>query len=73
MENCSVPVVQKVDNTIHRINLYPLNSPTLVFLILVLILWIVIYPMNSTIQPLNRMGLLVTACALTIKVQADKG
>ena len=49
------PVVQKVDNTIHRINHYPLDSALLVFLILMR--WIVIYPVNTAIQLLNNWGL----------------
>ena len=36
-------VVQKVDNAIHRINLYPANTW---FVLLTLIYWIVIYPVN---------------------------
>ena len=45
--NFQVPVVQKLDSAIHRINLYPVDSALLVSLIL--ILWIVIYPVDSSI------------------------
>ena len=47
-------VVQKVDNAINRINLYPLDSaigfPNIYH-------WIVIYPVDSVIHLLNRRGL----------------
>ena len=45
-------VVQKVDNAIHWINLYPLDST----ISPILIHWIVIYPMDSDIQHLNNLG-----------------
>ena len=48
------PVVPKLDNTIHWINLYPLKN-AIGFLIL--IHWIVIYPVGSAIQRLNNPGL----------------
>ena len=50
------PVVQKVDNTIHWI-------AQLVSLILVQ--WIVIYPVNSAIQLLNNWGLKYTSSSKT--------
>ena len=46
-------IVQKVDNAIHQINLYPVDI-SIVFLIL--IHWIEIYPMDSAIQLLNNWG-----------------
>ena len=39
------PVVQRLDNAIHRINHYPLNRG------------IAICPADSVIQPLNNLGL----------------
>jgi len=45
------PFVQKVDNTVHWINLYPLDSG---IGFLILIHWIVIYPMDSAIHLLNN-------------------
>ena len=45
-------VVQKVDNAIHWINRYPLRG----LFLSTLIRWIVIYPMDSVIQPLNNRG-----------------
>ena len=43
------PVVQRLDNAIHRINHYPVetNQP---------IHWIVICPVDSVVQPLNNPG-----------------
>ena len=54
-------VVQRMDNTIHRINRYP------VFKINVnktnyAIQWIVIYPVGSVIHPLNNQAQTLTAC-----------
>ena len=54
-KNCTIywieiylaPVVQNVDNTIYRINVYPLNSA-------ILIHWIVVYPVDSGIQLLKN-------------------
>ena len=48
------PIVQKVCNAIHRINLSPLDS-TIGFLNTYH--WIVIYPVGSAIQRLNNLGL----------------
>ena len=49
------PVVQKVDNAIHWINLYPVEwIAQLVSLIL--ICWIVIYLVDSAIQRFNNPG-----------------
>ena len=45
------PVVQKVDNAIHQINHYPVDSASLT-----LIRWTVIYPVDSAIQLLNNWG-----------------
>ena len=45
----SGPAVQKVDNAIHWINLYPMVS-------LILIRWIVTYLVDSAIQHLNNPG-----------------
>ena len=46
------PVVQKLDNAIHRINHYP--APIAWFVLLTVIRWIAIYPVDSVIQPLNN-------------------
>ena len=51
METVQAPVVQKVDSAIRWINLYP-GITQLVSLIL--IHWIVIYPVDSAIQRLNN-------------------
>ena len=52
-EKTLAPVVQKVhDNAIHLINFYPVDSAILVSLIL--IYWIVIYPVDSALQHLNN-------------------
>ena len=48
------PVVQRLDNAIHRINHYPADS---VVCFLTLIHWIAIYPVDSVIQPLNNWGI----------------
>ena len=48
------PVVQRLDNNVHRINHYPADS---VFVLSILIHWIVIYPLDSVIQPLNNRAL----------------
>ena len=45
------PVVRKVDNAIHRIN------RIVWFVLLTLIHWIAIYPVDSVIQPLSNRGL----------------
>ena len=52
----SSPSCSKVDNAIHRINLYPSNGYCNCRS-LILIYWIVIYPMDSAIQLLNYRGL----------------
>ena len=57
------PGVQKVDSAIHRINHYPLDSALLVSLILMR--WIVIYPVNTTIQLLNNWDLKYTSLSKT--------
>ena len=57
------PGVQKVDSAIHRINHYPLDSALLVSLILMQ--WIVIYLMNTTIQLLNNWDLKYTSLSKT--------
>ena len=46
------PVVQKLDNAIHRISVNKTNHA---------IRWIVIYPVDSDIQPLNNWGLVSKA------------
>ena len=53
-EDLRPPIVRKVDNTSHWINLYPLDNAILVSL--KLISWIVIYLLDSTIQRLNNQG-----------------
>ena len=45
-------VVWKVDNTIHRINHYPVDS--VVVLLRTLIHWRTIYPVDNVIQPFNN-------------------
>ena len=57
------PVVKEVDNTIHRINHYPLDSA--LFVSLILMRWIVIYPVNTAIQLLNNWGLKYTSSSKT--------
>ena len=57
-QNTWPQLFKKVDNTIHCINLYPLDSALLVSLIL--IHRIVIYPVDSAIQRLNNPDLLGT-------------
>ena len=53
------PVVRRVDNAIHRINLYSLDSVVCLHL-LTLICWIAIYPVDrGVIQPSNSRGLYV--------------
>ena len=47
------PVVQRVDNAIHRINHYPVDS---IVCFVTLIHWIVIYLADSVIHPLNNCG-----------------
>ena len=58
------PVVQKVDNAIQRINLYPLDSIIInnyqrnqLLVPLIVIHWIVIYAVDSAIQLLNNWAL----------------
>ena len=46
-------VVQKVDNSIHRINHYPVDS-VLCFVNINIMYWIVIYPVDSDIHLLNN-------------------
>ena len=60
--NHLAPFAQKVDNAIHWINLYPLDSG-IGFLI---IQWKVIYPMDSTIHLLNNRGLCNSGSILEI-------
>ena len=54
LSKCLAPVVRKVDNAIQRINDYPVVS--VVCFVNSLIRWIVIYPVDSIIQPLNNRG-----------------
>ena len=49
------PVVQKVDSAIHRINHYPLDSAILL-VSLILMHWMVIYPVDSAVQLFNNSG-----------------
>ena len=42
-----VPVVRKVNNAIHRINHYPVDS---------VVCFVNTYPLDSVIQPLNNRG-----------------
>ena len=51
--NCLASVVQKVDNTVHWIILYPVDNA----ISLGLFHWVVISPVDSTIQRLNNQGL----------------
>ena len=48
------PVFQTLDSAIHRIKIYPVDTAQLVSLIL--IRWIVIYPVDNAIQRLNNWG-----------------
>ena len=52
-ENDVAPVVQKVDNAIHRINHYPLDIIAQLVL-LAFIHWIVIYLVDSAIHALTN-------------------
>ena len=52
--NLQALVVRKVDNAIHWINHYPVDS---VFVLSTLIRWIVIYPVDSIIHFSNNQGL----------------
>ena len=52
------PVVQKVHNTIHRINLYPVDSAIIIGFPNTNH-WIVIYPVDNAIQRLNNPGLVI--------------
>ena len=47
------PVVQRVDNMIQWINLYPLDS-TIILVSLTLIRWLGIYLVDNAIQQLNN-------------------
>ena len=51
-------VVRKVDIAIHRINHYP--ATIALFVLLTLIHWMAIYPVDSVMQPLNNCGQKVT-------------
>ena len=51
------PVVQRLDNAIHRIKITIQRIAW--FVLSTLIRWIVIYPVDSVIQPLNNRGQLV--------------
>ena len=48
------PAVQTLDSAIHPLNHYPADSVILISVIL--IHWIVIYPVDSAIQRLNNRG-----------------
>ena len=48
-------VVQRLDSTIHWINLYPVDSAILL-VSPILISWIVVYPVDSAIQRFNNQG-----------------
>ena len=52
-----VSFVQRVDNTIHWINVYSLNN-AIILVSRILLLWIVIYLVDSTIHLLSNCGLL---------------
>ena len=63
------PVIQKVYNATHRINLYPVDS-AIDFPIR--IHWVVIYPVDSTIQLLNTRRLpTVPQCLFIITLELD--
>ena len=55
------PVVQKMDNTICSINIYPLDSAIQVSPIL--ICWVAIYLVDSAIQCLNNLGVVFKGIA----------
>ena len=59
VSNNLVPVVLKVDTAILCINHYPVDSAVLLLVFLILIHWIEIYLMDSTIQHLNNKLLLI--------------
>ena len=48
------PVVRKVDNAIHWMNLQPVDAIILISLILLLVLWILIYLVDCATQHLNN-------------------
>ena len=50
-------VFQRLDSAIHRINLYSMDSAISFPQIILMGGWIVIYPVDSTIQRLNNWGL----------------
>ena len=53
-------VAQKVDNVFQRINQYPLDSAIIILVLLILLHWIVIYPVDiSAIHCLSNQGLLL--------------
>ena len=54
--NVLAPVVQTLDSAIHRINHYPVDS--IILISVILIWWIVIYVVDSSIQCLNNRGLI---------------
>ena len=58
------PVIQKVVNAIHRINLCPVDNAIVSFLILTH--WIEIYPLDNVIQLSNNWGL-ITVCVERIE------
>ena len=49
------PVVQRVDNAIHWINRYRVHTSE--YVLSTLIRWMVIYPLDSIIRPLNYLPL----------------
>ena len=65
-------VVRKVDNAIHRINLYPVNNIILVSF-LILIRWVVIYLVDNAIQGFEqpRPGLCCDKCFMHILVRHE--
>ena len=69
--NLQVPVVLKVDNAIHRINQYPVDSA--IGFPDSLIRWMVIYPVDSIIQLLNDWGQVVIMHALQVCSQHSFG
>ena len=54
-------VVQTLDSAIQRVNHYPADNAIILFPV-IRIRWIVIYPVDSTIQRLNNQGQMIKIC-----------
>ena len=70
IHNLLAPVVQKVESAIHQINHYPRITQ---LISVILIHWIVIYPVDSAIQLLNNWGLVTSADGLLLSYRGLRG